>query len=138
MNIFSVYEISFSKGFLSCLFFQTLGLFLVELLSNIVTTEFFIFVFARLTRNRNLSTDLETSLKVTMDWKFSKETRQKQKFFTDSEKVGNFLKTSFCSCLLWAKVSSFNISHFNRPFNLILFLIKTCGRKAYLSDVVLS
>ena len=58
-----------------------------------MTTEFFIFGLARLTRICNPSTDLETSLKVMRYWKFSQKTKLKQKFFTDGEKeVGNFFQ----------------------------------------------
>ena len=58
-----------------------------------MTIEFFIFGLTRLTRICNPSTDSETSLKVMRYWKFSQNTKLKQKFFTDSEKeVGNFFK----------------------------------------------
>ena len=56
-----------------------------------MTTEFFIFGSARLTRICNPSTDSETLLKVMRYWKVSQKPKLKQKFFTDSEKeVGNF------------------------------------------------
>ena len=59
-----------------------------------MTTEFFIFGLARLTRICNPSTNSETSLKVMRYWKFSQKTKIKQKFFANSEKeVGNFFKT---------------------------------------------
>ena len=58
-----------------------------------MTTEFFIFGLARLTRICNPSTDSETSLKVMRYWKFSQKTKLKQKFFTDTEKeMGNFFQ----------------------------------------------
>ena len=58
-----------------------------------MTTEFFVFGLARLTRICNPSTDSETSLKVMRYWKFSQKSKVKQKFFTDSEKeVGNFFQ----------------------------------------------
>ena len=58
-----------------------------------MTTEFFIFGLARLTRISNPLTDSETSLKVMRYWKFSQKAKLKQKFFTDSEKeVGNFFQ----------------------------------------------
>ena len=67
-----------------------------------MTTEFFIFGLARLTRIFHPSTDSETSLKVMRYWKFSQKTKLKQKFFTNSEKeVGNFFKTgTMYSCIL--------------------------------------
>ena len=58
-----------------------------------MTTEFFIFGLARLTRICNPSTDSETSLKVMRYWKSSQKTKSKQEFFTNSEKeVGNFFQ----------------------------------------------
>ena len=45
-----------------------------------MTTEFFIFGLARLTRISNPSTDSEISLKVMRYWKFSRETKLKQIF----------------------------------------------------------
>ena len=58
-----------------------------------MTTEFFIFGLARLTRTCNPSTDFETSLKVMRYWKFSQKTKPKQEFFTNSEKeVRNFFQ----------------------------------------------
>ena len=58
-----------------------------------MTTEFFIFGLARLTRICNPSTDSKTSLKVMGHWKISQKTKLKQKLFTNSEKeVGNFLQ----------------------------------------------
>ena len=57
-----------------------------------MTTEFFIFGFARLTRICNPQTDSETSLKVMRYWKLSQKTKLKQKFFTNGEKVGNFFQ----------------------------------------------
>ena len=51
------------------------------------------FLFIRLTRICNPSTDFETSFKVMRHWKFSQKTKLKQKFFTNSEKeVGNFFQ----------------------------------------------
>ena len=55
-----------------------------------MTTEFFIFGLARLTRIFNPSTDSETLLKVMRYWKFSQKTKLKQKFFTYSEKEVEF------------------------------------------------
>ena len=45
-----------------------------------MTTNFFIFGLARLTRICNPSTDSETSLKVMRYWKFSQKSKLKQKF----------------------------------------------------------
>ena len=50
-----------------------------------MTTEFFIFGLARLTRICNPSTDSKTSLQVMKHWKYSRKSKLKQKFFTDSE-----------------------------------------------------
>ena len=54
-----------------------------------MTTEFFSFGLARLTRICNPSTDSETSLKVMRYWKFSQKTKPEH-IFTYSEKVGQF------------------------------------------------
>ena len=74
LKIFLVSEISFSKDYLNC--YQI----------NTVTTEVFIFGLARLTQISNPSTDSETLSKVRRDSKFLQETKQKHKYFADSEK----------------------------------------------------
>ena len=58
-----------------------------------MTTEFFIFGLARLTRICNPSTDSATALIVMRYWTFSQKTKLKQKIFTNSEKeVRNFFQ----------------------------------------------
>ena len=81
LKIFLDSEILFSKK-------------LLELRSNIMTTEFFISGLARLTRICNSSTDSETSLKVMRYWKFSQKTKLKQTFLPIVKKeVRNVFKT---------------------------------------------
>ena len=81
LKFFSDYEI-FSKNYLNCY------------LSNILTTDFFIFGLARLTRICNPSPDSETLLKIMRYWKFSQKKKTKTKLFNNTEKeVGNFSKT---------------------------------------------
>ena len=66
---------------------------LLELLSNLMTTDSFIFGLARLTRISNPSTDSKTSLKVMTYCKFSRKTKLKENVFTYCEKeVSNFFQ----------------------------------------------
>ena len=79
-----------------------------------MTTEFFIFGLARLTRICNPSTDSETSLKLMRYWKFSQKTNLKQFFFTDSEKeVGIFFKTGTIVKRLDRLICFDYVFHFN-------------------------
>ena len=74
-----------------------------------MTTEFFIFGLARLTRICNPSTDSETSLKVIRCSKFSKKPSQNKKFFTYNKKeVGNIFKTG---TMVKAKSQQINMCH---------------------------
>ena len=54
---------------------------IIELLSNIMTTEFSIFGLARLTWICNPSTDSKTSLKVMSYWKFKKNQAKTKIFY---------------------------------------------------------
>ena len=77
LKIFSASEISFRQNYLN--FYR------------ILSPLNFYFGLPRLTPICNPSSDSKTKLKVMKYWKFSQETKLKQKFFTYSEKeVGKF------------------------------------------------